>query len=102
MSQGEQRIVCRRCNENIALATDSCPHCGASVRNSGLIVAVTGFGGLLAVGALFDLSQLWFFGAIGLAIAAIGGYLLYDKRRRMIEAAEQAEAEFDMAEEMDL
>jgi len=89
MSDSERAIVCRRCREDVPLASGSCPHCGASIRRSGPLVAVGLFGFVLAVASLFALSELLFFGVVGLLCVAITGYLLYDKRRRIREATDR-------------
>lgn len=90
MSSGEREIVCRRCQESIPLEEDNCPHCGASVRNRGRMYAAVVLGLLIAGTSLFQIGTLWFFGLIGLALAAVGGYLLYDRRQRIQQAVREA------------
>ena len=91
MSQGEQEIVCRRCREQIPATAGNCPQCGASIRKSGTLIAVAGFGLVLAVAAAFRPSDILFFGLVGLALIGMSGYLLYDKRQRINEASEDQE-----------
>jgi hypothetical protein len=43
------------------------------------------------VASLFDLSNLLFFGVVGLLSAAVAGYLLYDRHKRLEEASESEE-----------
>lgn len=88
MSQGEQRIVCRRCKERIPAAAGNCPKCGASIRKTRTLVAAAAFGLVIAVASVFNPAGALFFGLVGLALVGIGGYLLYDKRRRINEASE--------------
>lgn len=91
MSDSERAIVCRRCREEAPVAGGDCPHCGASIRRRGPLVVVLLLGLVLAVASLFALSDLLFFGVVGLLGAAIAGYLLYDRRKRMREAGEDEE-----------
>jgi len=91
MSGGEQEIVCRRCQERIPAEGENCPECGASIRSNTAPVAAVGIGVLLLIAAGFNVSELWFFGLLGLVIAGVGGYLLYDKRRRLREAAVESQ-----------
>jgi len=91
MSGGEQEIICRRCQERIPADGENCPECGASIRSTTAPLAAVGFGLLLLIATAFDASELWFFGGIGLVLAGAGGYLLYDKRRRLREAATESQ-----------
>lgn len=97
MSSGETQIVCRRCRETIPADGDNCPHCGASIRGTLGPIAAVVFGLVIAGSSV--LGQLWFFAAIGLAIAAIGGYLIYDKRSRLAEAREDTRSVSDLTED---
>jgi|GEM_PF-2102751 len=92
MSQRGTEIVCRRCQETISVEEGDCPHCGASVRNSRTLLAVAVFGVLVTGTSLFRISELWFFGVFGVAIVAVSGYLLYDRRQRIDQAAEQVQS----------
>lgn len=88
MSNSEQGIVCRRCREVVPVTGGNCPHCGASIRRNWPLVAVLLVGLVLVVTSLFAPSELLFFGGLGLLGVAIAGYLLYDKRKRIEEAAQ--------------
>lgn len=88
MSNREQAIVCRRCREEIPVGGGNCPHCGESIRSKWSLVAVLLFGLVLMVVSLFALSELLFFGVIGLLSAAVAGYLLSDRRTRIQEASD--------------
>jgi len=80
------------------METGSCPHCGASIRSTGKMAVVSGVGVLIAVVSL--VSNLWFFGVIGGALAVVSGYLIYDQRRRTAAAAEET-TEFGLSEEIE-
>ena len=99
MSEGEQYITCRRCTEHIPLSGDNCPHCGKSIRKTLPVYGVIVFGLILAVGALFSLSELWFFGVIGVLLAGIGGYLIYDRHNRIQEARSTEQSGLDFLNE---
>lgn len=88
MSNGERAIVCRRCRESVPVTGGSCPHCGASIRRTWPLVAISLVGVVLVVTSVFAPSELLFFGVVGLLSVAIAGYLLYDKRNRMEEATD--------------
>ena len=92
MSQDGSSIVCRRCGETIPLEGGSCPHCGKDIRKiTGPAIAIF-LGALLVGSAILGGSSLYVFGAVGLVMAASGGYILYDRRTRMQEAAERGGA----------
>ncbi|MFB6119955.1 MAG: hypothetical protein ABEJ68_02425 [Halobacteriaceae archaeon] len=89
MSSDGSSIVCRRCGETIPLEAGSCPHCGKDIRNiTGPAVAIV-LGLILVGSAILGGSQLYVFGAVGLVMAASGGYILYDRRQRIQEAAQR-------------
>lgn len=92
MSERERSIVCRRCREAAPLAGGNCPHCGASIRGNLALVVIGLFGLVLVIASLFALSELLFYGVVGLACLGIASYLLYDKQRR-IRAASEGEDE---------
>ena len=92
MSQVEQQIKCRRCQQVIPATSDACPNCGASIRSTGYLLVGAALGLVLVIAAAFNLSQLWPFGLLGLFLAGTCGYLIYDKRQRMT-TGEPAEAE---------
>lgn len=92
MSTTGDEIICRRCQETISRKSGGCPNCGASIRSTTSLVAAVILGVLLAVASVFSLSRLWFLGAIGVLLVAVGGYLLYDKRRRVREAGEATQS----------
>lgn len=87
MSEEGSSIVCRRCGEVIPLDAGSCPHCGQEIRGTAGPVGGVVLGVLLVIAAIFGGSRLYVFGALGLLLGAASGYLLYDKRRRIQEAA---------------
>ncbi len=89
MSAGERQIVCRQCRETIAFDAGSCPHCGTDIRKRLTWFIVIGVGILIAAASLFELDSLMVFFILGLLMAAIGGYILYDQRQRLQQAAEQ-------------
>jgi uncharacterized membrane protein len=88
MSSGEQKIVCRRCNEVIPIESENCPECGASIRSNGVLISVIAIGCLVAGVSLFQPGELLLFGVVGLAVAATAGFILYNKRKRMREVIE--------------
>jgi hypothetical protein len=88
MSAGERQIVCRRCGEIVRIDTGSCPHCGADIRGRKGPIAMLAVGLIIAGGAALDFGRLWPYGLIGLFVAVGGGYLLYDRRRRIRQAHE--------------
>lgn len=63
-----------------------------------LAVVITGL--VLLGGSLFNISDLLFFGLLGLLLASVGGYLMYDKRKRINEASEK-EQDTDVIEAME-
>ena len=89
----EKLITCRQCKEAIPADADNCPHCGTSVRGiTGAIVAMA-IGGILFVAAVAHFVvngklDLFIYGLIGLLVAAVGGYVVYEKRQRIREATE--------------
>jgi hypothetical protein len=92
MSGNEKRIICRHCRETISVEAGNCPHCGTSIRGNlgpaaGILVGL-----LLVAAAALNLSELLVFGLVGLALVAVGGYILYDKRQRINEATSEAQA----------
>jgi len=92
MSQDGSSIVCRRCGETIPLEGGSCPHCGKDIRKvTGPAVAIV-LGVILVGSAILGGSALYVFGAVGLVMAASGGYILYDRRQRIKEAAQRGGA----------
>lgn len=101
MSETEGQIKCRRCQETISLNVGNCPHCGQSIRSDvGPMVAIV-LGVLLVIGAALNISELLIFGLVGLALAALGGYVLYDKRKRISEASGEAQTEFSIGEKVE-
>lgn len=86
MSQQEQLISCRRCSEAISLESSNCPHCGASIRSTKYMIGAIVVGVVVFGTSLTNISDLTIFALLGLALMAIGGYFLYDKRRRRNEA----------------
>lgn len=91
MSSSEKQITCRGCGEAIPADSDNCHHCGTSVRgNTGAILALV-VGGILFIASIANLvvngdTDLLLFGLVGLLVAAIGGYVVYEKRQRISEA----------------
>lgn len=91
MSSSEKQITCRGCEERIPADADNCPHCGTSVRsNTGPLIAIV-FGSVLFLAAIADLvlnqeTRILIYGVVGLIVAAIGGYVIYEKRQRISEA----------------
>jgi hypothetical protein len=68
------------------MSTESCPHCGTSIRSRPKVLVVGLFGVVLVAGSLFEIGSLWVFGLIGFVLASISAYLVYDQRERMNEA----------------
>ena len=89
MSSGNQLIACRRCDEPIQQNEGSCPHCGTTVRGTGPYLAGAAGGLVLFAASLLDFGTLYLFGILGLLLAVVCGYLLYEKRQRVgsIDAA---------------
>lgn len=90
MSAEGELIRCRRCANTHPIDDERCPHCGAKVR--GTLPYVAGFllGLALVIATLFNFDELVIFGVIGLAIAGLSGYLLYERRQRIQEAEGEA------------
>lgn len=101
MSGTEDQIKCRRCQETISLEGENCPHCGQSIRSDVGPIGAIVLGVLLVAGAAMSISDLMIFGVVGVGIAAIGGYVLYDKRKRISEAAGEAQAGFSVGENVE-
>lgn len=89
MSSGESQIRCRKCKEIVALEGGSCPHCGTAFRSVTKLAVAFVIGLFLSVFSLFEIGQLWFFMAIGLAMMGISGFLIYDRRQREDIAAHE-------------
>lgn len=92
MSSQGQLIVCRRCNETIRQEEGSCPHCGTSIRGNIAYIAAIVFGIVLASVTIFNPSELFVFGVLGLGIAGTAGYLYYSKRQRIQQASQQSDS----------
>ena len=84
MAVGEQQIRCRNCNETIPLDSDNCPHCGTSVRSLTAPIGVIVLGAIIAAASLLNIGDLWFYGAIGFAMVAVGGMLIYGRQSRIV------------------
>lgn len=98
MSRSERRIVCRGCGEEVP-ASDNCPYCGESTRSDRTLYAVIAVGVVIVGASLLDIGNLLFFAAIGVALVAMAGYMLYDKRKRIDEATADEEDLFDSSED---
>lgn len=93
MSSTEQHIVCRRCGETVSMTVGSCPKCGAGIRGKrGPFVALVVGVVVLAI-SLTDVQQFWLFALASVFVGFGGAYFLYDRRRRIREAAPAASAE---------
>lgn len=98
MSADGNRIICRKCQESISLDNESCPNCGTGIRRTlpyavGLVLGVL----LVGAGAVDIVSPdnkgLVIYGVLGLFVAASSGYMIYEKRQRIAEAASDAGSE---------
>lgn len=90
MSSSENQIICRKCKESISQDNSSCPNCGTGIRgNLPYIVGVV-LGVVLIGTALFNLDSLLAYGVLGLLVAGSSGYMLYEKRQRIAEAAAES------------
>jgi uncharacterized paraquat-inducible protein A len=87
MSGRGERIVCRNCKEKIAVEDENCPHCGTSIRSDTAYIVAIVFGVVLLGAALFDPGNLLAYGAFGLLVAVVAGYVLYEKRQRIRQAS---------------
>lgn len=83
MSAGERQIECRKCKEQISLEAENCPHCGTSIRSLVPSIAAIVLGLVVAGASLMNVGTLWFYGLIGVAMAVIGAYLIYDRQQRI-------------------
>ena len=83
MSAGEKQIRCRKCKEIISVESGSCPHCGTGIRSTIAPLAVLVLGLIITVATVINLGELWFYTLIGVAMAVVGGFLIYEKRSRM-------------------
>lgn len=90
MSSSENQIVCRKCKESISQDNSSCPNCGTSIRGTVPYVIGIVFGVVLVVTALLNVDSLLAYGVLGLVIAGSCGYMLYEKRQRIAEAAAES------------
>lgn len=90
MSESGEMMLCRECHERISTEVDNCPHCGRDTLGwgpyAGLVVGL-----VIALASTRELGNLWFFGLIGLVIAIVGGWMLWDKRQRISRASEGVE-----------
>lgn len=91
MSSSENQIICRKCKESISQDNSSCPNCGTSLRGTLPYVVGIAFGVVLVVTALLNLDSLLAYGVVGLLMAASSGYMLYEKRQRIAEAAAESQ-----------
>lgn len=101
MSGEESKILCRRCDEPIRVEDESCPNCGKGIRNTISLVIGLGLGLIVAAASLSNPGELGVFGVLGLAIAGITGYLLYNKRQRKKQASETETDPADVLSEDD-
>lgn len=86
MAGREEQIVCRRCGEEFPTADENCPHCGTPVRGYRGPFALIVLGVILVGASIPSFSSMIPYILIGLALAVIGGYVIYDKRSRINEA----------------
>ncbi len=84
MGVGEKQIVCRKCKETISAEAGSCPHCGTGIRSSIAPISVLVLGLIIAVATITNVGELWFYTLIGVVMVVVGGFLLYEKRSRMV------------------
>lgn len=89
MSSESRLIVCRRCRETIPMEEGNCPHCGAGIRRNRAFGTVAVFGLVLIGTAVLNLDQLYAFGILGLILAGIALFFLYDKRKRINLASDE-------------
>ena len=92
MSEEGELIVCRKCKETIVMAEGTCHHCGTDVKSDLPYILGVIVGLLLVVVTPFNLDELIFFGVLGLLLAVICGYMLYEKRQRISQAGAQQES----------
>lgn len=92
MSADGNRIICRKCRENISLDNSNCPNCGKSIRGTAPYALGIILGLLLAGAALFNYQDLLAYGIVGLLVAVTSGYFIYEKRQRMEEASTESQA----------
>lgn len=88
MSSDEDRIICRRCGENVSMTVGACPRCGAEIRGRRGPIGALVLGLVIMISSLLEFGQLWVFGLLGLLLAFGGGYFIWDQRRRIREATE--------------
>ncbi|WP_207592660.1 hypothetical protein [Halomontanus rarus] len=89
MGTKETQIVCRNCKETIAVENGSCPHCGTSLRGAVPYYIAIALGVLLIVATVLNPGDLMAFGVIGVLVAAIGGFFIYEKRQRLEQASQR-------------
>ena len=84
MSEGDKRIICRRCHENISMTLGTCPHCGAEIKGLKGPAAMFIIGLVVLIPTAIE--GMWWLAVVGLALMFGGGYFIYDKRSRMKRA----------------
>lgn len=90
MSDSGEMMLCRECHERISTEVENCPHCGRDTLGWGPYLAVV-VGVVIAASSATQIGNLWFFGLVGLAIAGIGGWMIWDRRQRISRATEGGE-----------
>lgn len=88
-SSGRQ-IECRNCEELVPADGENCHHCGTSIRSTtGPALAILlGSAAFLATVANWILNgnpDLIVYGVAMLGLAAVGGYVIYERRERMTD-----------------
>lgn len=98
MSTDDNRIICRRCGENVSRTVGNCPHCGADIRGRRGPIAGMILGLIIIASSITDLEQLWVFGVLGVLLVFGGGYFVYDQRKRIQQAVQREPADAEASE----
>ncbi|MFC7141553.1 hypothetical protein ACFQMA_17155 [Halosimplex aquaticum] len=88
MSADGNKILCRRCRETFPIDAESCPNCGRDVRSNTPYYVGAAIGAVLVLSAVLTVGELLAYGVLGAVIAVSCGYMIYQKRQRIVEEGE--------------
>lgn len=81
----QKRIECRQCENVFPLSDENCPKCGTSVRGWKAPAAALVLGIVVVVSSLINITQLWFFLLVGLALIGVGAVVLQERRQLIVD-----------------
>jgi len=90
MSGSQRLIVCRGCGAEIPRDGDTCQYCETTIRDTapvilllaGVVVTLLSMASLL----LNQSVELLPGAVLGVIVGSVGGYMIYDRRRRLLRA----------------